>query len=906
MNPIDRKSKYFIPPNKIRTETNTTSYGVFSLVLMAAITALSKGRKIPFTSSYKQVKIPSFLHLIFPTRTSNFRWNGSYNPKISKALQTLSALLLLPSHKTEMERSEITLSTLPKNHPLRKEVTARILGHQADFLIGGTSLEGSNLKDNAAHLHTFIKLCSEKGTLSPQTLEKLEGFFTSLQFIPPEQSKEEREALAQAIADKVLSLKPGKSLPLQGGWTQKEENGSFSGHALLYTFAKRQDQLYDIYIYNTGSGTEKYHAKKVVQEGIKLNTLICPYVKFQGVSAASLGFSDNKAYPEFFERLLHIQQGHRRDHYKDSAIIYESRDGFGGLHHKLAIAGLNTPYSKPQRSGTCAYRVLLAAIRPLFASDEEYKRFKFEISYTDLLLFYEKSQNSLQDSSTERELLEKQGQKLLRSLEKKLDIFSKEEIAERQANISIILERILFFPKIEPLIQKIQISQVVTSRQPSTSITSYPILEPNSAYKEQINIPASILLQEVSIKNLMAYSEILRPLAKNAVYAPAVEKLARALIHFSKEDYAEISNEDAKELIIQLRDILRDYETTLITSSSYFINSQEHINTTWALLATAYTLTCKGLPALKNEGLAYSQLIRQDRFCPVYSPKEQENTVKNILFFKNQKKEDPLFNFSKIRIIEKNKPYPPEVYFLAKIFYPNNKSSISLHTAQILFCDDPTHPYREESTPHPILALRDIAFMAQVSCSTIDLDEFNNRTSHFSYRYHPQRSPISYGQNRFTVSNGVVQSWKKLGWSSSTSYSHFVAKNENEALLREGPYINNIKTSSTCEKTLQCARILYHFSGNRVKLTDIDTQQAFFDLLFQPDSDLKKEPPLFLALKDPAFIKQLSQFIREGLHFFSTISDVAATLFLIRLIRRVKDIDPTFAFKGTSETLIVL
>ncbi|MES2199800.1 MAG: hypothetical protein V4489_06500, partial [Chlamydiota bacterium] len=113
----------------------------------------SYSRINPLSSWSRKLKVPSFSHLLSYVKPPNSSGGGSkINEKTIKAFGlaaiSLPALTFYKPEKEPLKRpaQEPLLPDIPKNHPIRKEVTARIVGHEADFLIRGTSLEGSVFK----------------------------------------------------------------------------------------------------------------------------------------------------------------------------------------------------------------------------------------------------------------------------------------------------------------------------------------------------------------------------------------------------------------------------------------------------------------------------------------------------------------------------------------------------------------------------------------------------------------------------------------------------------------------------------------------------------------------------------------------------------------------------------------
>ncbi len=967
MQPVDKTSNRNFEGSPKKPTPEVLSV-LFATTLAGTALFLGRGRIAssvrinPLSFLNRRLSVSGFSHLIPYVKLASLEGKvpegskGGFrvDEKTVKAFGLMAAIALPALAFYDQEKEplpdglalEPLLPDIPEDHPIREEVTAKIVGHEADFLIRGTSLEGSSLEDNAKHIHTFNQLSAKKEGISSKTAEKLEDFFEKLQNFPVNSNSVERREIAQGVADKVFSLKPGESFCMQGGWTEKLSDGRYTGHAMLYKFTKTEEGLYDVYIYNTGSGAKKHHDKLEVEEGTRKSTLICPYVKFQGVLPSQLGFSKEEAHPEFFERLIHIYQGLNRNEYKDSSIIYESRDGFGGLHDKLAIAGPNTSYIKPQRAGTCALSVLLAAVKSLFESEEEFKRFKFELKYTDFLLFFEKVKDSLAVDSENQELLEKQGRKLIDSLEKRLSLYPEEEIAIKEGLINRVLGYLALLPKvnliipekIEPVLDQ---SKVLARAHYFTSI--YDPSEKSHRVTTFSFLDKEILIDKVSPTNLLEYLEKINgsDCENTNVNIYAREQVGRALLKFSKQDFASIPKEKIKPLIIELKTSLKEY-----IKQSKAKDTQEYINTAWAYLSAAYTLTTLLVPSLEKHGLAYRQLMRSDRYNSCYSKEEQENLAQNITFFENQPSERRLFDFPGINQIDKASSYPPEVSFIQGLIDPRSHAHLNPEEAATLLtgqnfiwqeveryyesrlssryigmdikkiplgesAEKLYQKYKTSEEGRLIANLQEMAFLAQISCS--------NHLSGGKKDY----NPAMVRGNRETLietfptgvdSDGNFRNpidWECFGindLSKECIGEYLLPALENVILTKRYGLYDAIPQIAMNQKDLQCSKLLYFFSENPMKLKDPIASQMFFRLFFQPNEDLKKDPFIFKALKDEAFIKQLSHFIEDGVNFFSNgffsaRPDIVASLFFARLVRRVKEIDSSLPLVGFQDRI---
>ncbi|MBS0626659.1 MAG: hypothetical protein JSS09_00430, partial [Verrucomicrobia bacterium] len=328
---------------------------------------------------------------------------------------------------------------------------------------------------------------------------------------------------------------------------------------------------------------------------------------------------------------------------------------------------------------------------------------------------------------------------------------------------------------------------------------------------------------------------------------------------------------------------------------------------------------------------------------------EQENLVRNINFFQNRSGTENLFDFPNITKINKEFPHPPEVYFLQSLINPKSISYLTEEQAAVLLTRQNkilqtfkvfdansnvdkiiktfTEPVALEKSSQElwdklqqskeanlIRNLQSMAFLAQISCSSPWYRTTNYEPA-LARDYEQTSLPISFvgiDSEGFARCHIV---WRNPGMNHfPSSLIHFKPDLENFILTNADSHyeslIENLPRTATNDKRLQSSKLLYYFSENLMKIDGKkdNTHHAFFRVLFQPDFDFKKDPPIFEALKDPAFVKQLSNFISKGVDFFSTgffssKPDIKASLFFARLARRVKEIDPSLPLMDFQDKL---
>jgi hypothetical protein len=603
MDPVKNQPISFRLPSSEPEIKQAALFGLFAFTV-GGVAVASRGRKTPFTAGQKAAcdkmyKVAFSQQQTFAaTAPKVLRSYTSVIPSVQSTFQKNAPLFQSPEviprrsytsieeegktggvFRWMMERVVQPSSKEPGAHKIQVEVqedydvSNRTVGHQADYLIRGTELEGFNLTDTAAHVEIFAELAGEQEVIYSETAKKLSNFFEGIEEIPHSQSQEEREALAGAVADRFLALKPGETFSMQGGWTEKDG----AGHALIYTFTKKEEGLCDVYIHNTGAGTEKYHAKLEVERGIERETLICPYVKFQDVPTESLGVTRYEAYPEFFERLMEIRQGINSN---GSAFdIYEDAACFGSMHEYLAAPNADTVYIPGQRSGTCAYRVLMARIRSEFSSVEEFERFDFSLQYTDFVALYNRSSNLQSDPST-KVLLENQGKKLLRLKEERSHLFSKKEIAQAETKIRGILDALATMQPGQNLIVRKKGPLKDETILASHTLEAYQVRD----VLEETAVVYPVFRMELVTgpRNLQEIKGNLSHIIENKADPSSVlyiEKVAEAFLNIPQEELLSLSQEEAEKLVSQIHEVSFLYANTL---NREFFQTEVARNTLWA------------------------------------------------------------------------------------------------------------------------------------------------------------------------------------------------------------------------------------------------------------------------------------------------------------------------------------
>lgn len=824
-----------------------------------------------------------------------------------------------PPPSRDLKKRPTLHLTLEETDPIKNEVTDKMVGQQADYLVSGTNLEGFHIQLSAEHLSTFTQRCKEQEIISPKTASRLEKVLEDLKSTRSElrQKTEERKASAQKLADTVRNLGAGESFDMQGGWVKKEGD-SLAGHALIYRFQKRDDGFYNVYIYNTGDGINKYHQHITAKEGTKQKTLYCPYIKYQKVEPERLGIGEDIAYPEFFERLLEIAQGVHP--FKSSEILYENRDVFGALNDKIAESRKDSCITA-QRSGTCAYRSVLARLREEFESEEEYKIYNFILKYTDFIIFskvkssdnssilgstysfvFSEDPSSLTTPSDIKLLIERVGKKLLLSLIKRSDLFSEEEIQRAKDKINSILEYISTLQEITPLTSDSKAFIRDRTSIDKAGLRSLPVSDIIPTVTTNLGYHEDIVVTPLTLANLERNLIQIQKTPESQVRLYATEKLARELLEFSKEDIAKIPESKVKSITANIHSVLNDY---IHTNPREFLRSPTARNTTWALVAISYELTSRIVPDLQDYEISH-QILLNDAKNELYIEysKAEMDCLKKIIT-RLEKKKPPIFNFATYPEIREESP-PPELDWLERKF-PWNRPFVSFADRLNLLIKEDQLTGEEGQA---IIKLRDIVYYANLSCSSsyyYNSNSFQNVHNSFSVQEEKGRPPcIAPRFYQRHTSSRREDIWGK------SHHSHSTFGTEGEVLIDpQGFAIKDIAPSIFCNKAMRCSKLIYYFSTNYIKLKDPETQKKFFQLLFQSGAPGKLDTtiaPIFENVKDLAFMHQLTQFIEGGTRFFldnrlTGKSDLISTLFFARLSRRIQEIDPITPLPSFEEGL---
>ena len=322
--------------------------------------------------------------------------------------------LSLGDAKEAIDHDHIARERPIRNAPFSKALTLnsdllagiedkRLAFTQGDTFIKGSGLEGGDTTSNLQFLMPYLTANPHlKGKLDLAPLR--ECLERETQQLPRFDSqienahqiyKDQIEKYADTLANQVSQLEVGKKFILSGGWAS-----TGAGHAMMYIIEKTDPNTYSFTIVNTGAGLHYHTSQKV---GFK--EMFCPVVKINQIDAQTL------TKPDIFQTLLELNisikpEGNSWEH--DSSEIYERI--VPALNGERDYAFENSlSLITPQRSGTCAWKVLMKLTQILVETDsqstEPYKKFVFDLRRDSLKAYYNRIVNREIGFTDERLLL---------------------------------------------------------------------------------------------------------------------------------------------------------------------------------------------------------------------------------------------------------------------------------------------------------------------------------------------------------------------------------------------------------------------------------------------------------------------------------------------------------------------
>ena len=813
-----------------------------------------------------------------------------------------------------------TVSDSTEDAPL--PITNRFFAHVfGDASIKNSDLEGSTIADNKTRLQTFFKTHKPLMPSLEPAYRSADKILESLQLI----SLTNAEELPAQMATKVAALKEGESLLLEGGW---KGSGTAPGHACLYEFKKKAGDLYDITIYNTGSGAEHHAEMTVLKDGMQ-KTLVCPFIEFRDVSKEMLCFADKNTdekllrnIPEesFFKYLIGMKSEAPKSNPAETlykAFAYTEAN-------KVTQENLDS-FITLQRSGTCSFRCILALLKKKLPP-ETYKIVKLDLKLTVLTQFYEQEFESTTSpvDLTQKQLFMGASNKLIRSLSKLVEqkLITPTQKKQLLAKIYSMQDVVTNLPVKEIEIHPVSIEIIERGEGLSLSvpITHVP--------KEEKNIINSVELPTLELPSALELKDFLPKAIESIMKSPRDQQALHvaALVNqfpLDKSYFAKIPGADLPEVMTSLR-----FLSYLYTENPPRAICPSHQNTVWTLLAVSSAVAFRIDPELAKEGLSYAGLENVHPLTPCFSQEVQVKREQLLAYFKEQCKEGTsqqgLFNFTDLKEFDAKDPlnspnYGPTIRTLHRIAESDeaskevlkqvseerkigelslkdikNLSDDAMQKAALLMI--PKEVFSSPKTKY-IEELQSVAFAAfaygegcqqagyicnismpcyttntMLSCSTIN----RNRPSI------PYQWVAGSQEDKLVLALGHLKGKGKL----ETPHS------ENAEMLME----NNKLVIDVLAPTLQCQKVIYDNQNAMHSLLNPLAQELFFCSLFAAKT-LDGPMPIQRALQSENFKEQISTFIKDGLDYFQNKSpdgkvNIAGCLFFAELIRRLELVAP--------------
>jgi len=253
-------------------------------------------------------------------------------------------------------------------------VTGKLLFHlEADAFGKNSSYEGTSIHEPLAYFLAYIqqrvqqtgRLCDEEQEL----VQKLKGALRIAN------SWNKKKTIHSDIEQ---AFKTNKSILIPGGWV-----GVPSGHAIYYELIPTSSTKASLRIFNTGAGIQEHdHFQVGAKEKVS-------YAEWRDIDR------DKLLDPHFAQALEEMITCTEIPGSNSAKTEYNFLDIYHGLKTFLGVKNenrineamvLNAPLMQPQRSGTCAFRSLLAFIKTKM-SQKEYRRFKCDIRIQALVSY---------------------------------------------------------------------------------------------------------------------------------------------------------------------------------------------------------------------------------------------------------------------------------------------------------------------------------------------------------------------------------------------------------------------------------------------------------------------------------------------------------------------------------------
>lgn len=779
-----------------------------------------------------------------------------------------------------------------------------------DTFIKNTDFEGSTIE---THINCLKDFCANR----PEYKE-MRVFLERFYLMPRDPIK---------LAELIQEVPVGKSLLLQGGWAS---SGTQPGHACLYELKKKEGGLYDIYIYNTGAGTERFHEKRIFIEDEMEKTLICPFVKYQNVPLAGLGISSEKIDDETKSLLGNLisLKDNSSVAVKDSAKqLYQQFKHLNQNPYRVTLELDPSVFMTPQRAGTCALKCCEAALRNQFPRLSDYKRFKLDLKMTAFIQFYEQHLRGDFVDPEQKKLFLEASKKILKTVGKltEQELLSEEQSCKFTGEILLLQSQVALSP-----VQVADHSAVSAQVEVKAKENLCPLAI--STPEVTFSSVADLDCPDIQSVKLDEFSKTLHSIVENSKKLQGNQRVK--YIEGFVEEIPLLNSEEFLQKIPEeeLRGTLSDLSTLFSIYQDHIqrlpVCLAQHQNTAWSLLALAHGAALRIDPLLAECRLPSDRLLQASYKTSCFTMKEVEKRKELIAYYtKAEDREKPILFEFKTEIVVNCKGDPHELVDIKtmlriaksspvasknldniiegkKNFFSRKNLKLSKEVQEAgIILEEHNKVFTDENTSY-IKDLHNMAYLVQTLSLKSEYEDFrfgyrsfwevNNESISFKARHEKDEEK----KIEFKLDENIPKDIKVvLDELSSRSRK---LKDENDVLVKGGLEDKTCLSLDLCEPTLQCSKVLYDFQVKMLLFLGNETvQESFLALLFCPNpSNLLDPSPLIqTALKNPLFCKQMTEFIRDGLDFFQNRQpqgkpNQKGCLFFMQLIRRLEQAAP--------------
>ena len=303
----------------------------------------------------------------------------------------------------------ILFSELPNEEPELKRFENFFHLLHGDSFILNTNYEGGSDDEHVNQLKNFINK-------KPEYKKQLEYLDRVVDLKNDSDLENKLQRLPNHLPLLVLT-----------GW---KGNPACPGHSISIEFTKMDSHQFNMKIINSGLGLHEYHPKLTYLNGTLEKILFSPLV-YENVPAEYLVLQGRRTSP-VLDVLRNLLQS--EEHLPENVFysLFAHLEPFKVKNEDLTV------FYTPQRSGTCSIKCVMLALRGQFDNIDDYKRFKLDLKYYSLCVFYNKFLKSAQVLECRKQFFNDCCEKFIRSLTKSTEqgIISEAKAIEFSESIS--------------------------------------------------------------------------------------------------------------------------------------------------------------------------------------------------------------------------------------------------------------------------------------------------------------------------------------------------------------------------------------------------------------------------------------------------------------------------------------